>query len=255
VLRCVAAVAIGLALFALNSSRAQLATAVLLAHVQPPSVDPPPLESFSSPPPPPPPPPAAVQSAPLGRHLPAPPASLTLTFGTVTLKHFVYNWLRHAARVPRLTYAVVTFDAELEQLCQSWGEPSISGRELLAGRGAEVAAAFGALSRGYVRDQTGAFKQLGFLKVLVASGWPPLIASLLHRMTSDCLPHQALTTARLLELGYDVLLSDADAVWLGDPWSWIGGRGVVLADDAGDLPLADVLATNDMPDLRRDGQV
>jgi hypothetical protein len=36
---------------------------------------------------------------------------------------------------------------------------------------------------------------------------------------------------------------------------WIGGRGVVLADDAGDLPLADVLATNDMPDLRRDGQV
>ena len=74
-------------------------------------------------------------------------------------------------------------------------------------------------------------------------------------MTSDCAPHQALTTARLLELGYDVLLSDADAVWLGDPWSWIGGRGVVLADDAGDLPLADVLATNDMPDLRRDGQV
>jgi hypothetical protein len=138
VLRCVAAVAIGLALFALNSSRAQLATAVLLAHVQPPSVDPPPLESFSSPPPPPPPPPAAVQSAPLGRHLPAPPASLTLTFGTVTLKHFVYNWLRHAARVPRLTYAVVTFDAALEQLCQSWGEPSISGHELLAGRGAEA---------------------------------------------------------------------------------------------------------------------
>jgi len=32
-----------------------------------------------------------------------------------------------------------------------------------------------------VRDQTGAFKQLGFLKVLVASGWPPLIAS-------DCAP-------------------------------------------------------------------
>ena len=192
-LRCVAAVAIGLALFALNSSRAQLATAVPLAHV-PPSVDPPPPQSFSSLPLPPP-PPAAVQSAPLGRHLPAPPASLTLTFGTVTLKHFVYNWLRHAARVPRLTYAVVTFDAELEQLCQSWGEPSISGRELLAGRGAEVAAAFGALSRGYVRDQTGAFKQLGFLKVLKPArserpssiGWR-LIASLLHRMTSDCLP-------------------------------------------------------------------
>ena len=193
-LRCVAAVAIGLALFALNSSRAQLSTAMPLAHVQPPSVDPPPPHSFSSLPLPPP-PPAAVQSAPLGRHLPAPPASLTLTFGTVTLKHFVYNWLRHAARVPRLTYAVVTFDAELEQLCQSWGETSISGRELLAGRGAEVAAAFRALSRGYVRDQTGAFKQLGFLKVLKPAccerpssiGWR-LIASLLHRMTSDCLP-------------------------------------------------------------------
>ena len=29
-------------------------------------------------------------------------------------------------------------------------------------------------------------------------------------------------TLGLLRRGYDVLLSDADTVWLGDPWPWIG---------------------------------
>ena len=164
---------------------------------------------------------------PLGRQFPGPPASLALTFGTVALKHHVYNWLRHAGKVPQLTYAVVALDDALERLCQSWAEPVLSGRRLLGGGGADVAAAFDALNTGYVRDNTAAFKQLGFLK--------------------------ARATARLLELGYDVLLSDADAVWLGDPWPWVGRRGIEPSAEAGDLPEADVLATNDMPDLRRDG--
>lgn len=110
-------------------------------------------------------------------------------------------------------------------------------------------------------------------------------------------------TLGLLLRGYHVLLSDADSVWLGNPWPWIGVGGVssgsssvggsrrsigggggsvgggrsaggggsvgdsgsvgstasagsetALAEDAGMLPFADVLTTNDYPDLRRDGQ-
>ena len=173
---------------------------------------------------------AAPAAGPLGGRFPAPPASLTLTFGTVGLKDFVSNWLWHAARVrPRLSYGVIALDDELRRLCDVWGEPAISARRLLAGGPASVDAAFAALGGGYVRDERGKFKQLGYLK--------------------------ALATARLLELGFDVLLSDADAVWLGDPWPWIGSRaGGQPSADAGDLPLADVLASNDMPDLRRDGQ-
>ena len=56
-----------------------------------------------------------------------------------------------------------------------------------------------------------------------------------------------------LQRGYDVLLSDADAVFLSDPWPWIGRAGVPLAAEVGDLLEADVLLTNDLPDLRRDG--
>lgn len=127
-------------------------------------------------------------AGPLGGRFPAPPASLTLTFGTVGLKDFVSNWLWHAARVrPRLSYGVIALDDELRRLCDGWGEPAVSARRLLAGGPASVDAAFAALGGGYVRDERGKFKQLGYLK--------------------------ALATARLLELGFDVLLSDADAVW------------------------------------------
>ena len=41
---------------------------------------------------------------------------------------------------------------------------------------------------------------------------------------------------------------------LASPWPYLGRPGVAHAADAGSLPLADVLATNDLPDPRRDGQ-
>ena len=49
---------------------------------------------------------------------------------------------------------------------------------------------------GWLRNDAGRFKTMGYLK--------------------------AMFTFQLLELGYDVLLSDADSVFLGDPWPWIG---------------------------------
>ena len=96
--------------------------------------------------------------------------------------------------------------------------------------------------RGYLRNERAGFKMMGFVK-----------ARLVHT---------------LLRLGYDVLLSDADSVFLGNPWPWIGpilsasstttstssSSTSALALDAGLLPTADVLLSNDYPDLRRDGQ-
>ena len=217
------------------------------------------LHSHSQPPPPPkltlPPSPSPTF------RLPQPPSQLTLTFGTVAAKDYVYNWLQHARKLGRALrpYAAVALDRGLLDLAQlRWGEPVLSAHALLMTRHAtnsEVLAAFADLGRAvYARNHADRFRQLGYLK--------------------------ALTTARLLELGYDVLLSDADAVFLADPWPWIGrvradarsgvdgggGGGVArsagtgsagalrVATDAGELPTADVLATNDLPDLRRDGQ-
>ena len=77
---------------------------------------------------------------------------------------------------------------------------------------------------GWLRNDAGRFKTMGYLK--------------------------AMFTWRLLELGYDVLLSDADSVWLASPWPYLGRPGVAHAADAGWLPLADVLATNDLPAAR-----
>ena len=180
-------------------------------------------------PPPPPPPPVIIEDF----RLPAAPASLTLTFGTAAVWSYVHNWLHHARKLSDVLkpYAAVALDAELERLCRLHGEPTLSARSLLlrSSTNSLVSKALTDLSASaYARNEPTRFKQLGYLK--------------------------ALTTAALLEMGYDVLLSDADCAFLGNPWPWIGRPGVPLAADAGDLPSADVLATNDLPDLRRDGQ-
>ena len=214
--------AVALSLFLLSSSHVELSVRGHSAVSPPPAIHPPlPDESPQMAAP-------IRSSSPLGDPFPAPPASLTLTFGTTAVSSYVRNWLRHARRHPALLpYAAVALDDEIMRLCRTWGEPVLEASVLLAGDAAGEEA-LRTLGGGYVRDRTASFKQLGYLK--------------------------ALATAQLLELGYDVLLSDADAVWLGDPWPWIGRAGVPVAADAGELPRADVLATNDLPDLRRDGQ-
>jgi hypothetical protein len=195
--------------------------------------------------------------------LPEHPATLTLTMGTLSMRRYVYNWLIHAERVPALApYFAVSLDKQLFHVCTAvWQQPGLEAEALLLDPQPAVtvprpASAFAddeanstkmALEslhtiqglqaqtvRGYLRNERAGFKILGFVKARI-------MLSLLHR-------------------GYDVLLSDADSVFLGDPWPWIGPHAAVaaagypLAADAGLLPTADVLLSNDYPDLRRDGQ-
>ena len=189
-----------------------------------------------------------------------PPAALTLTMGTVSMRRYVHNWLMHAARVPALRpYYAVALDAALHELCLAWQQPVLDALPLLVGDAPAVNATFRLRHmRGYLRNERAGFKVFGFIKGRLV--------------------------ARLLRQGYDVLLADADSVFLGNPWPWIGraslldttrsndaGRHVAvdtavggarasqprsdsLASDAGQLPAADVLISNDYPDLRRDGQ-
>ena len=80
-----------------------------------------------------------------------------------------------------------------------------------------------------MRNQQGHFKALGFVKASFA--------------------------LRLLAHGYDVLLSDADSVFFGNPWPWLGRLGVAPASTtvAGGLLAADLIVTNDIAALETDG--
>lgn len=171
--------------------------------------------------------------------LPPAPATLTLVFGTGSMQDYVFNWLSHASRIPALRpYAAIAIDDELYRVCRHWQEPVLSASELLQEDGQALNATSSLrmmlAGKGSVRNEKEVFKLLGFVKARLTLG--------------------------LLRRGYHVLLSDADSVWLGDPWPWIGAGGPMgepslpAAADAGLLPSADVLTTNDYPDLRRDGQ-
>lgn len=169
--------------------------------------------------------------------LPQAPASLTLTVGTISMRAYVHNWLAHAERVPALRpYYAVALDEPLYRICRhTWRQPVLDASALLGqdGLAYNVTTQIRAL-RGYLRNEKAGFKLFGFVK-----------ARLLWKLLHD---------------GYSVLLADADSVFLDDPWPWIGRDGthgappVPPAADAGLLPAADVLLSNDYPDLRRDGQ-
>ena len=193
---------------------------------------------------------------------PPPPSSLTLVFGNSEMADFVYNWLGHARRVPGLApYSAVALDDGLVAKCTAWRQPVVHVAALLGGpaagraaddeqpwpaeHGARLDAALAQLTcatagrqrapaelTGHecnVRNQQAHFKALGFIKASFA--------------------------LRLLAHGYDVLLSDADGVFLGDPWPWLGRPGVAPAAPAveGGLLSADLIVTNDIADLHHDG--
>ena len=202
--------------------------------------------------------PAAARRPGLGT-FPPPPSSLTLVFGNSEMAGFVYNWLAHARRVPGLApYSAVALDDGLVAKCTAWNEPVVPVASLLSGPPADGASqpwpaehatrleaalaqltcaaagrrrAAGELT-GHecnVRNQQGHFKALGFVKASFA--------------------------LRLLAHGYDVLLSDADSVFFGNPWPWLGRLGVAPATAAlaGGLLAADLIVTNDIAALESDG--
>eukprot|EP00898_Chlorokybus_atmophyticus_P009220 jgi/Chlat1/929/Chrsp108S01364 len=57
---------------------------------------------------------------------------------------------------------------------------------------------------------------------------------------------------RLLLRGYDVLLTDADALWLGDPWPFLGRKGVPIRPEAHLFAKADILVTSDCINMEQD---
>ena len=159
--------------------------------------------------------------------LPPPSATLTLTIGTASMREYVYNWLYHAGKIPQLRpFYAVALDRELLTLCVTWGEPVLDAAALLTDDAAGFNATAQLRGRGYLRNERASFKVFGYLKAR-------LLLALLRR-------------------GHDVLLSDADSVFLGDPWAWIRPSSASAA--AGQLPAADILLSNDLPGLQRDGQ-
>ena len=150
------------------------------------------------------------------------------------MQQYVRNWLVHARRVQALApYAAISLDPSLTAACEAWGEPVLDARSMLRSDAEALNATTRLISLhtgGYVRNMREGFKLLGFVKARAALA--------------------------LLRAGYSVLLSDADTVWLANPWPWIGSfprptsshtatPELGLAPDAGLLPSADVLLTNE----------
>jgi hypothetical protein len=150
--------------------------------------------------------------------LPAPPATLVVAFANHVMCSYALNWLLHVRNVAALRpYVLVTLDAQMQAECERRGEPCVSAA--LLHRDASLSLEGGS----YLRNDVAGFKKLGKVK--------------------------ALFTERLLAEGYDVLLSDVDSVWLGDPFPFLGG-----ARTPG-LAHADLLVTNDYADVGRDDDI
>lgn len=148
--------------------------------------------------------------------LPPAPARLTVAFSNVGMKAYALNWLLHARAVPALwPYLLVSLDAQMHAEAERLGEPSVPA-ELLHKNSSLV------LKRqnSWIRNDVVEFKKLGKVK--------------------------ALFTEQLLTLGYDVLLSDVDSVFLADPGPYLGGAMTPH------LAEADLLVTNDYADAARD---
>eukprot|EP00898_Chlorokybus_atmophyticus_P002642 jgi/Chlat1/3379/Chrsp23S03728 len=158
------------------------------------------------------------------RVLPPPPESLTVVFGSVAVKDFIINWVQHVRKHPGLTpYVVIAMDEELMLACEALGFSVISARgaEIIGDTSLNIGKVKQVLSsKQYYRNDFQAFKKMGAVK-----------AEFLRM---------------LLAKGYDVLVSDADTVWLGNPWPLLGRTGVpTKLPEAKFFQHADVLVTSD----------
>ena len=160
------------------------------------------------------------------------PASTTLhfTFGSVYMLNFLRNWRHFAGKHAELAPAVVgAADSQMLEACTQEG---IAALGLVAGldvwtytRNAsrEVNAVQGGKTEWkYYRHHKSSFLELGLVKA--AFLW------------------------ELLSLGYDVLISDLDVVWLGGEWEqWMTYRVPTRPPlpEAALLAMADVLVSTD----------
>ena len=180
-----------------------------------------------------------VPNAPAGAILGASdPATTTLhfTFGSSSMLTFLRNW-RHFVQKAGLAPAVVgAADVQMLRSCTAEG---IAALGLVAGldvwtytrnASASTVVQSGASEWKYYRHHKSSFLELGLVKA--AFLW------------------------ELLNIGYDVLISDLDVVWLGSAWErWMSYRGEPARPplaEAGLLALADVLVSTDELDAEYD---
>lgn len=107
---------------------------------------------------------------------------LFVTFGTASVKDFVFNWIAAAKKLNLTPIFIGALDEELHALCKRAGVPSmlLTGISVLANR-----------DQNFITGESQAFKKMGTVKT---------------KFIQD-----------LLELGVAPILSDADVVWMKDP--------------------------------------
>lgn len=129
-----------------------------------------------------------------------------VTFGTSSVRDFVYNWLIHTRERGLSPRIVGSLDDGMKELCEGWGAPSIllRGHSVLDRR--EVT---------FLRINDKSFKKMGSVKTLFIYD--------------------------LLDLGFKPIVSDADVVWLRDPRKYFLSKSyahadVLVSNDCIDIP-------------------
>ena len=149
--------------------------------------------------------------------LPEAPCTIVLTFGSISMVDFVDNWVSHVTKIPSLSarYLVLALDDDMYQHAK--------GKQYRALPAASLSS----------RSTTGNSKKYVF--------WnrPAFRALVLDKVRLYSL---------LLSCGYSLLATDADTVWLSEPWPYVGpppGVHAKPAKGADDLWTAEVLVSVD----------
>ena len=118
-----------------------------------------------------------------------------VTFGTASVKDFVFNWAAAAKKLSLEPIFVGALDEEMHTLCVKAGIPSmlLTGRSVLEDRDQE-----------FITQKSKTFKKMGTVKT---------------KFIQD-----------LLELGIAPILSDADVVWMRDPRELFNNGTYAYAD-------------------------
>ena len=138
---------------------------------------------------------------------------LLLVFGGASVTDMLKNWVLHVQRVQNgagLPYVVACMDDKLFGLAESEGFPAVLMSESAGGE-SQVSTRWK-----YYRMDPKAFLAMGILKV---------------RFFME-----------FMRAGFDVLCSDLDVIWLGDPRPWVLGS----ANSSSLLGLADVVVSTDV---------
>ena len=178
-----------------------------------------------------------VANSPAEVVLAANPASTTLhfTFGSVSMMQFLRNWHHYVRKVGLDPVLVGAADVQMLSACSKEGiaaigmAPGLDVWEYKRGKNVSTVVQSGTSEWKYYRHHKTSFLELGLVKA--AFLW------------------------ELLCLGYDVLISDLDVVWLGNDWErWMSHRNLHRPPlpEASLQAMADVLVSTDELDEEYD---